>query len=72
MSLPKFTPQSPDRYLKNEADMKLAKFGHLNELVRKVNEITNNVYADNAAAVAAGLKVGTLYSTVTGEVRVVV
>jgi hypothetical protein len=29
-------------------------------------------YADNAAAVAAGLPVGTLYSTATGELRVVV
>ena len=70
--LDKFIPQSPDKFLRKDEDMHLAKFGHLNELVRKVNEITNNVYADNAAAVAAGLKVGTLYSTATGEVRIVV
>jgi hypothetical protein len=29
-------------------------------------------YADNAAAVVAGLPVGTLYRTATGEMRVVV
>jgi hypothetical protein len=67
-----FVPKSPDKFLRKDADMSLAKFGHLNELVRKFNEITNNVYANNAAALAAGLEVGTLYSTATGEVRVVV
>jgi hypothetical protein len=29
-------------------------------------------YADNAAAVTAGLPVGTLYRTATGEMRVVI
>jgi hypothetical protein len=33
---------------------------------------TLSTYADNAAAVAAGLAVGRLYKTSTGEVRVVV
>jgi len=70
--LDKFIPQSPDKFLRKEEDMHLAKFGHLNELVKKVNEITTNVYVDNAAAVAGGLTAGTLYSTATGEVRVVV
>lgn len=65
----KFTPQSPDPYLVKEEDMALAKFGHLNGLIAS---IANNVYADNAAALAGGLEVGTLYSTATGEVRIVV
>jgi len=68
----KFVPKSPDKFLRKDADMSLAKFGHINELVRKFNEIRDNVYANNAAALAAGLEVGTLYSTATGEVRVVV
>jgi hypothetical protein len=68
----KFIPKSPDKFLKKEADMSLAKFGHLNEIVSVINQITDNVYADNTAALAAGLEVGTLYSTSTGEVRVVV
>jgi len=68
----KFIPASPDALLKKEADMTLAKFGHLNKLVDVINTITENVYADNTAALAGGLEVGTLYSTATGEVRVVV
>lgn len=68
----KFIPKSPDKFLKKEADMSLAKFGHLNEIVSVINQITDNVYADNTAALAAGLEVGTLYSTGTGEVLVVV
>ena len=68
----KFTPASPDALLKKEADMTLAKFGHLNKLVDVINTITENIYADNTAALAGGLEVGTLYSTATGEVRVVV
>jgi hypothetical protein len=68
----KFIPKSPDTFLKKEADMSLAKFGHLNEIVSVINQITDNVYANNAAAIAAGLEVGTLYSTAAGEVRVVV
>lgn len=38
------------------------------------NNILNALatYADNAAAVAGGLAVGTMYKTSTGEVRVVV
>lgn len=59
----KFIPKSPDKFLKKEADMSLAKFGHLNEIVSVINQTTNNVYADNAAAVAAGLEVGDFYST---------
>lgn len=65
----KFTPQSPDPYLNEDSDMGLARFGHLNALKASVSE---NVYADNATALAGGLTVGDLYSTATGEVRVVV
>jgi hypothetical protein len=42
------------------------------DLLDLINQITENVYADNAAALAAGLEVGALYSTATGAVRVVV
>ena len=96
----KFIPQSPDSFLKKEADMVLAKFGHLNAIVENVtaNEevievnttniasnaddivdiyaiiaaIATNVYADNTAALGGGLVAGEIYSTVTGEVRIVI
>ena len=35
--LKKFIPKSNDPYLKNDADMHLAKFGHLNEIVKEIN-----------------------------------
>ena len=54
----KFKPQSPDPYLKEEVDMSLAKFGHLNAVVDQVtlNEaaitnITNVQTATNYAEV---------------------
>jgi hypothetical protein len=63
----KFIPQSPDPFLKKGSDMSLAKFGHLNELLRMMQrEFTN----DNAAK-AAGLIVGDLYSKPGGAVHVV-
>jgi hypothetical protein len=68
----KFVPASPDALLKKDADMTLAKFGHINKIVDVINTISENVYPDNATAVTAGLEVGTLYSTATGEVRIVV
>ena len=37
-----------------------------------LDEITDNVFADNAAAITGGLAVGTLYSTAAGAVRIVV
>jgi hypothetical protein len=60
------------KYLKRTGDNKLARVGHVNYALNVTNAITQNVYADNVAALAAGLTVGTLYSTATGEVRVVV
>jgi hypothetical protein len=68
----KFIPQSPDPYLKKEADMSLAKFGHLNAMLLLVNAAKNNIYADNTAALAGNLVEGDIYSTATGEVRIVV
>ncbi len=63
----KFIPESPDTFLKTGADMAPAKFGHLNEILR----MTQREYADDAAAIAAGLKVGELYSRPSGAVHVV-
>jgi len=59
----KFIPSSPDKFLKKDADATLARFGHLNELVNKLNQAVENVYADNAAALAGGLAPGDFYST---------
>lgn len=59
----KFIPKSPDKFLKKDADATLARFGHLNELVNKLNQAAENVYADNAAALAGGLVAGDFYST---------
>lgn len=64
----KFTPQSPDPNMRTGADMTPAKFGHLN----KILSMTQRVYADNATALEAGLKIGELYSRVDGSVYVVV
>lgn len=63
----KFVPVSPDPYLKNDNDMAPAKFGHLNALLANIRR----EFSDNAAAIAGGLKPGELYSTPTGEVRIV-
>jgi hypothetical protein len=38
-----FTPQSPDPYLKNESDMHLAKFGHINALSKQVGNYKSYV-----------------------------
>lgn len=67
----KFTPKSPDPHLKKDADMAPAKFGHLNALVSALQGASDNVYADNAAALAGGLEPGDFYRTATGEVKVV-
>ena len=63
----KFIPESPDPILKKGEDMTPAKFGHLNEILR----MTQREYADDVAAIAAGLKVGELYSRPSGAVHVV-
>lgn len=59
-------------YRKNDGNSTLARVGHVNYVLDIINQITENVYADNAAAVTAGLEVGTFYSTASGEVRIVV
>jgi hypothetical protein len=63
----KFVAISPDPYLKTENDMAPAKFGHLNALLANVRR----EFSDNAAAIAGGLKVGELYSTPDGTVKIV-
>ena len=63
----KFIPQSPDPFLKKGSDMSLAKFGHLNELLRMMQR----EFANDTAAKAAGLIVGDLYSRPSGAVHVV-
>jgi hypothetical protein len=64
-----FIPQSPDSFLKKEADMSLVKYGHLNFLLDQCN---NNVYANNTAAKAGGLKKGDFYRTSTGQIFIVI
>jgi len=63
----KFTPESPDPYLVKGEDMAPAKFGHLNEILR----MTQREFANDAAAIEAGLTVGELYSRPSGAVHVV-
>lgn len=64
-----FIPQSPDSFLKKEADMSLVKFGHLNFLLDQLN---NNVYSDNEEALEAGLKVGDFYRNSEGQLFIVI
>ncbi len=64
----KFVPQSPDPFLKVDADTTLVKYGHINFLL---NQINTNVYANNAVAMAAGLEIGDLYRNNLGQVFVV-
>jgi hypothetical protein len=63
----KFKAESPDPFLKKGEDMAPAKFGHLNEILR----MTQREYASDADAIAAGLKVGELYSRPSGAVHVI-
>jgi predicted nucleic acid-binding Zn-ribbon protein len=44
----------------------------ITSLENRLDEIADNVFADNAAAITGGLAVGTLYSTAAGAVRIVV
>lgn len=63
----KFVSVSPDPYLKNDNDMAPAKFGHLNALLANIRR----EFSNNADAISGGLKPGELYSTPSGEVRIV-
>jgi hypothetical protein len=63
----KFVAISPDPYLKNDNDMAPAKFGHLNALLANVRR----EFSDNTTAIAGGLKLGELYSTPDGTVKIV-
>lgn len=60
------------KYLRFTGDNKLARVGHVNYALGVTNQITANVFPNNAAALAGGLSVGDLYSTAAGEVRVVI
>ena len=61
------------KYFAKPSDSNVARYGHVNALAEAtLDAVKNNVYADNAAALAGGLVAGELYSTATGEVRVVV
>jgi len=64
-----FIPQSPDEFLTSESQMSLIKFGHINFLLNQVN---NNVYANNTAALNGGLKVGDFYRNSDGQVFIVI
>ena len=73
--LPKiFTQTSPDATLEKKAragaygEGGLAKLAHLNELRESFLLV---VYADNAAAIAAGLNPGDFYQLADGSVMVV-
>jgi uncharacterized membrane-anchored protein len=74
MALNKFRPQSPDPELAKATrtgrggDATLARLAHLNKIV---DALTLTEYANNAAAVAAGLEAGDFYH-VSGVVMVVV
>ena len=48
----KFIPSSPDKFLKNDEDMSLAKFGHINALAEAVTKTETDI-ATNTAAIAA-------------------
>lgn len=54
-----FLPKSPDPRILTQADQTLARFGHLNTLIRELNSLP--VYLSNADAITAGLKPGELF-----------
>lgn len=72
------------KYFKKDSDATEAKIGHVNAALEYTTEfaqaqvatlvasIGSNVYANNTDALNGGLQVGELYSTATGEVRIVV
>jgi hypothetical protein len=77
----KFRAQSPDPELAKATrtgrggDALLARLAHLNKLVDELNQLVSFLnlepYADNAAAISAGLVAGDLYHT-AGAVKVVI
>lgn len=72
MPIKKFTPKSPDPSMKgDERNMGLVKFGHLNEVVSLFEQMRDNVYANNAAAIAGGLEPGDFYRTNLGTLHIV-
>ena len=61
-------PVSPDPLITKEEDMAVVKFGHMNHFLVQIN---TNVFADNTAAIQAGLEKGDFYRTAAGVVCVV-
>jgi len=61
----KFSPVSPDTYLKAGSDMALAKFGHLNTIVDAYNTLDTAVTAFSPSAGA--LKANTITESTTGN-----
>lgn len=58
MSIEKFVPQSPDKFIRNSKDFEVARFGHLNELVSCINAtgasgIAGAVQFSNGSALAS-------------------
>lgn len=71
MQLQKFFPTSNDPYLKVESDMALAKFGHINELLKYIPAtarttstltITNSTTLENAPGLSVNVEAGGVYS----------
>ena len=67
----KFVPQTPDKFLRKDADMAPAKFGHLNEIVIFLNGASDNVFESNDLALAGGLEPGDLYRNDKGQISIV-
>lgn len=61
------------KYFIKSSDSQVARYGHVNALAdATLGAAKTNIYPDNTAALGGGLKPGDLYSTSTGEVRIVV
>jgi hypothetical protein len=65
MSIEKFFPTSPDLNIREESDMTLAKFGHLNTLIDNLNSIFiltptafNPLFTDASATTAGAVATG--------------
>ena len=51
------------KYITKQSDAQVARYGHINALAgATLDAVKNNVYPDNAAALAGGLLPGDLYS----------
>jgi hypothetical protein len=62
----KFSPTSPDTFLKQESDMALAKFGHINAIVDNYNALDTAVTAISSTTGALKANSITEYTSGTG------